>query len=851
MQVDYAQLKDRSPAVTAAIADARSARNLLTRREREAKTEEIEAARGRRRRRQKEKEELLTQVSRRVRVDMPEKQRSKIGGRTARKLFERSSGLLPGLWGFSNARGADGFYSIHFDFTPRGFASTKGRSWRTGEGERAARYITREEGLEGGEHGWWSNIAEDRTELVGFFRTVEALEKHDRSNANVYVSEIIALPAELSARQRRKAVRRICRFFERRGLGYVAAMHLPNKAGDQRNFHCHILYSLRACERHGAYDWSFAVAKEADINTPDGIAARRCTIVSDINVTLRAANIDKRYTPLSNKARGMAAAEPNLGQVGTWLARRIAALEAWSALAKKVQHLARQLRTALTAANEKLVRLGSQIEGRRTEVARQGVIVHRARASQTVSTDRLAPMAHVGSQRLKQHRTVVDLAIANAATATAQCRQQLARHLEACKTVVVEEVNTAGCRVRDAGRVRQLQDMRARIDKVQSVCAVRTSAIATMLPDRLRSTLAAILQKDSQAAAGVVEAKRKTGSMLQVRRDHLADSLAASDDRLGRAADRRDAIDALWTKRHALEDADADRHQRSLLYLPAWRRVAAGRLRAMRTAVEAPRELAVPRAVVMARLSDLRSSTALRLNDLDERLAAAWQEGRRIAKKGIGKGPAQGSNPVAICKLPAHRREVLEAPAVAPAAEPTSSLSAEAMPRRRRSDVVERVRELVRMRQPDPTLEMFPPPGARPPVPPDALLLAAERMELLRTEVGRREKRVREALRKQALDRLARLNIPVGVNVHGEYEVATGILLDEEMRVLMDPSAHEETQRLLAGIARRQHDRVMEQAVRPLVPQATLAAQPSSITRDLDLGTLAAAAKKTKETGKG
>jgi hypothetical protein len=175
MQVDYAQLKDRSPAVTAAIADARSARNLLTRREREAKTEEIEAARGRRRRRQKEKEELLTQVSRRVRIGMPEKQRPKIRSRTARKLFERASGLLPGLWGLSNARGSDGFYSIHFDITPRGFASTKGRSWRTGEGERAARYITREEGLEGGEHGWWSNIAADRTELVGFFRTVEAL----------------------------------------------------------------------------------------------------------------------------------------------------------------------------------------------------------------------------------------------------------------------------------------------------------------------------------------------------------------------------------------------------------------------------------------------------------------------------------------------------------------------------------------------------------------------------------------------------------------------------------------------------------------------------------------------------
>jgi hypothetical protein len=252
------------------------------------------------------------------------------------------------------------------------------------------------------------------------------------------------------------------------------------------------------------------------------------------------------------------------------------------------------------------------------------------------------------------------------------------------------------------------------------------------------------------------------------------------------------------TRTTVLVDSDAERHRRSLLYLPAWRRVAVARLRAMRTAVETPRELAVSCAVVVAGLSNLRNSIALRVNILDGRLASSWQEGRRIT-----------------------------------------------IPRRRRSEGVERLRGLVRTRQPDPTLEMFPPPGARPPAPANALLLAAERMELLRVHVRRREKRVREALRKRALDRLARLDIPVAVNADGEYEVAKGALLDEEIRVLMDPSLHAETQRFLTRIARQQHDRAVEQAMQ------SSAAQPSTVSPDLTLGILAAAAKKLKGNGKG
>lgn len=154
---------------------------------------------------------------------------------------------------------------------------------------------------------------------------------------NVYISEVIALPAEFSARQCRRVVRRICRFFEARGLPYTVAIHVPDSTGDQRNYHCHIIHSLRSCERISPYEWSFGVAKADDINTPDGIMARRVAAVQAINTTLAAAGVAKRYTHLSNKARRMAAAQPKLGQRRTWAARRLAALKARAATLPRVK----------------------------------------------------------------------------------------------------------------------------------------------------------------------------------------------------------------------------------------------------------------------------------------------------------------------------------------------------------------------------------------------------------------------------------------------------------------------------------------------------------------------------------
>lgn len=329
MQVSFQRVREGSREIATAISDVRSARNLTTRQQRTQEREEQADERARRRRKQIRDREADAALGKRVTVRMHESDRPK-RKKTPSALYHRQvDTMLHGSWGSSDARGPDGLYSIHFGVTARGFQSTKGRRWRAREAERAALYITRETGLEDGERGWWSSIARDRNELAAFHRVLETVERHDRANANVYMTEVIALPAELSPAQRRDAVHRFCAWFAERDLPVTAALHLPDGAGDQRNFHAHLVYSTRPAARVGDYEWSFAAAKDISVNTPDGIRARRQHVVDTINAVLEEADLTKRYTALSNRDRSMAPSTAGkIGQQATWAARRLARLEA-------------------------------------------------------------------------------------------------------------------------------------------------------------------------------------------------------------------------------------------------------------------------------------------------------------------------------------------------------------------------------------------------------------------------------------------------------------------------------------------------------------------------------------------
>lgn len=310
METTLRDLRMHDREVARKLAEARSAANLRTRQqnEREEDNRVLRLKRSTHRRLKAGEREAESWFRGRIRVKVNENDQPRLGIRTPRKLHSRADpDRRPSAIGGPVFTGPDGFQSIHFQFTARGLAGSRDRSWRRGEAATKLQYIARYEALEDGAAGFWSNVAEDRAELAAFGKVIEQVERHDRKNANVYCEEIIALPCELTAAQRRECVRHICADLEARGLPFAVGMHKPDPDGDQRNFHCHIVYSLRPAQRLEPFVWDFETRKVGDINTPEGIRARRKAVTTSLNVALAKSGIAKRYTDKSHAARGISA----------------------------------------------------------------------------------------------------------------------------------------------------------------------------------------------------------------------------------------------------------------------------------------------------------------------------------------------------------------------------------------------------------------------------------------------------------------------------------------------------------------------------------------------------------------
>lgn len=533
MAINYAELKAGARQVAQALADARSARHLTSRRKHQKERDERAAEGARRRRKAMTDREADAFINRRLRIKVPEADRPRTGSRTPRRLFTRIvDQMLKGTTGLTDARGPDGRHSIHYSFTARGFGSKKGRRWRAGEAERAALYSVREEALEDGELGWWSNIAQDRNELVAHYRASEALEKHDRANANVYIVEVLALPAELTATQRRVAVRRICRQLDRLGLAYVIGIHRPDAAGDQRNYHLHLVYSMRPCRRIAPYEWDFATAKRTEINTPDGIMQRRCGVVVAINETLREAGLAKRYTPLSNRERGMAPPERGkVGQQETAMTRRLVAVEDRLARLAALQEQARWVRQTLFDAADRL-------EAARRKVTRR--LIQTSIALGQDEAQRIMPAELRGKVRdaLERLLEAVDRTIVSADERLAFAEGDLCSRLRSAATQIqtqtggqaldghragiIERLNAAAVSEEEtAERVRaNLEQGRVRMAAIEEPTSARETGHDEMAPVTANScAAAAILLSSAIAAAERERAEQAARKIAQKRAD--------------------------------------------------------------------------------------------------------------------------------------------------------------------------------------------------------------------------------------------------------------------------------------------------------------------------------------------
>jgi hypothetical protein len=230
----------------------------------------------------------------------------------SRGLSERESRRFDAMVGLKKRRAGkrskDGLYSFHCRFTSRGIGErrlNKGRVYRRGEIVKHVRYILRAAARELSQGGVVSNVSLDPDELAGVFAALEELEHQDRANSNVYMSLVISLPHELSPEERERVLGEICESFAEHGLPYVGVLHAPDPDGDQRNFHAHIMFSLRPIEVDGPGRYAFAAEKYSDLNDESFIKPFRMRVAEILNAAMAREGNERRFTGLSDADRGL------------------------------------------------------------------------------------------------------------------------------------------------------------------------------------------------------------------------------------------------------------------------------------------------------------------------------------------------------------------------------------------------------------------------------------------------------------------------------------------------------------------------------------------------------------------
>jgi hypothetical protein len=151
------------------------------------------------------------------------------------------------------------------------------------------------------------------------------------------------LPAEFGPERCRRVLKKLAAEFERRGLRYYVALHAPTAANHDRNWHFHLLYYDRPCDRIDG-EWDFAIVKEKRTSSRNRTRSyphrqKKCAEVAHrnwpmdirerfaaaVNVELEAIGSQRRYDPRSYEAMGIEA-EPQ-----DHLARRSAFIAACGA----------------------------------------------------------------------------------------------------------------------------------------------------------------------------------------------------------------------------------------------------------------------------------------------------------------------------------------------------------------------------------------------------------------------------------------------------------------------------------------------------------------------------------------
>lgn len=159
---------------------------------------------------------------------------------------------------------------------------------------------TRKQGVEHREIVVPADAPEWASDRSALWNAAELAET--RKNSTVAREYEIALPAELSADERRDLALGLAReISERHGVAVDVAIHAPGREGDQRNYHAHLLTTTRRIGAEGLGEKS----RELDQKTSGEVDRWRGRWAEMQNAALERANVPERVDHRSHQRRGI------------------------------------------------------------------------------------------------------------------------------------------------------------------------------------------------------------------------------------------------------------------------------------------------------------------------------------------------------------------------------------------------------------------------------------------------------------------------------------------------------------------------------------------------------------------
>ena len=179
-----------------------------------------------------------------------------------------------------------------------------------GAGAAHQRYIERDGAAEISEGTVCSvgTIGDDGAERAAFWNAVEARE---RADGRVQCRIIAELPHALSPAGRRRIVDDFLELFAERGLAVHVVIHRPDHArapergGDPRNVHLHVVYHDRPATRERRGLWRFAAKKDRGARGAPWIRTLRARYADACNRALAREGRRQRFDPRSYAALGI------------------------------------------------------------------------------------------------------------------------------------------------------------------------------------------------------------------------------------------------------------------------------------------------------------------------------------------------------------------------------------------------------------------------------------------------------------------------------------------------------------------------------------------------------------------